>query len=55
MKTVIIGLGNQEKRYKSVGKDCAATVDPINKDRLQTIKDAQSAFMICNCFCTRKS
>jgi len=41
MKTVIIGLGNQgKKRYKSVGKDCAATVDPINKDAdYKTIKD----------------
>ncbi len=32
MKTVIIGLGNQgKKRYKSIGKECIATVDPYNK------------------------
>ena len=41
MKTVIIGLGNQgKKRYKSVGRECLATVDPINKDAdYKTIKD----------------
>ena len=56
MKTVIIGLGNQgKKRYKSVGKDCAATVDPINKDAdYKTIKDVQSAFMILQLFLYKK-
>ena len=56
MKTVIIGLGNQEKKDKSVGKDCAATVDPINKDAdYKTIKDVPVSIYDYTLFCTRKS